>query len=259
MARIGILPLVRGSLLGLVAPARALAAVSSDARLSYRTAIPFLAVTGALWGIVHYRVVNNLWILHVPSHWVVASALGGYAVASVTAWAMTGAGLYAIARWFRRPVTLAWCDIAAWHLWMVWIVSLAFDFAHLLPGVSIRDIGAMWGGRVHFVMHIGWFYLFPMLAIQLVCCYRAITGCRRLSEAIGFALACLAIMRLGFRPLPELVSAYFIEQWGRTVDFWVVIAASAVVVGLGTVIARWWLGQRPQLSGVTAGTCQELG
>ena len=238
-----LLDLWRNSFYGLVHPVRALRAIPWDVQLSYLRILLMIMALGVLWGVLHYRVVNEFWVFRIP-WWAAALALLAFAVAPITAWAMVGGGLYGLARILRRPVSLAWCDAAAYRLWLVWFVSLLFDMLHLNSWIRTFDVWLPTPfGRMTMLVHAGWFFMLPMFIIQLLACWHVISArsWRWLPVGALFSLACVAVMRLGFRPLPEYIHRLFERSWGHPVDPWLVIFHCAWVIAVLTVLARWLL------------------
>ncbi|PIQ83311.1 MAG: hypothetical protein COV75_08090 [Candidatus Omnitrophica bacterium CG11_big_fil_rev_8_21_14_0_20_63_9] len=241
MTRLRVWEVLRFGWRGLRSPWRSLREIPGDASLPYARLLPGVIVVSLLGAIFHYYVVGQQWVFQIPFRGAV-HALSSFALAPIVWGGPTGLGLYCAARWFRRSMSLGWCDLVAFRLWMVWCASLLVDCLHLLPGVSMRVVGVWWGGHVQFVMHAGWFFLFPMLLIQLTACWRELTGSLRLG--ILLAAAGLALMRLGAEPLPEIIAGVASRTFHIGWDYWVVAWHVSWAGAIPTLLARWWIARR---------------
>lgn len=227
-------------------PLRTFLELPSEPLLPYGRVIGLLLVGSLLGVVLHYRVVGAQWLFTLPTLGM-CYALGCALLAPVMLWGMTSAGLYLFANTCRRPRRVAWCDAVAFCFWFAWVASLLADLAHLVPGVHLRLVATAWDGRVQFAMHAGWFVVFPLLFLQLIGCWRAITGrsWRWLPAGALFALGSLAIVRLGIEPLPELLTSWYARR-GVGMDFF--RAGLYVVIGCGVLVAvvRVWMITREQ-------------
>lgn len=223
----------------LVHPQRAIAAIPETARVPYGRLIVMLMSSGIVWGLLHYRIVNGLWLFRIPSP-AKELALATCLLAPVAGWLVASAGLMALSRWFGRAASRGWCDTAALCCWMAWASSLVADLVHPVFGLSLKHLGSWFGGQVSFVMHAGWFWAFPLWIMQLAACWRQLGGPGRWPGALAFGIIAVAGMRLLVRPLPELLALASVKLAGHAPDLWLCSVFGGGVLIMLLAAARWF-------------------
>ncbi len=240
----GLSALMGSCLRGLAAPVQTIRRIPREIRISYVYLVPMTMAGGVLWGEVHYRFVNHMWLSRMP--WPMSGyALLTCALGSLIGWLLSGMGLYALSRVVRRPCSFHWADAVACHFWFVWMASLLLDVVHLAGRVPTPLVASLWHGTIHLFLHAGWFFVFPMLFIQLLACWQVMAGRSCLSSVAGMlvALACIAVMRLGLEPLPEWI--YAVSQTrGIRVDYWLITFHVAWILCLLSVLMRAVIADR---------------
>ncbi len=243
----GLLRLLADALVALVRPGRAFSRIGAQARPPYVRLAALVAAWGVPYAILHFRFMEGQWMrLAWPLLPIVRARLLAFVSVSLMNWLLAGVVVALIARLARRPMPQGRCDVAGFYLWMVWALMPLADSAAFV-GFRPWSIVLPFPHDVPLILigHAAWFFAFPLLVVELLCCARFFLGLSwgRGAGALLLAVFLVVAARMLVEPMPGWV-VRGMGTAGHRLDPWVAHTILACGVIVLMLIVRWALRLR---------------